>query len=305
VLLAKEPLLRDGALILSGSPFRNYRIARDQLVEIRSEDAVDVLTLAWAKVNNAPPEKRAMLQASVANVGRALELRAQLQTHEFKLQEAMKLLAKAEATKADSTAKRQRVMQDWRRLQDVWRQKNREYWKAHSNNIRMASKVRTQRSAVDRAKRTLNNSQRTLDKYNQKLEKFENDILKGNIKVKDKKEVRRRRESYLRPIRRAEKSMQKAHQQLAETQRDDKKIQVEVKPLPLKEKVAKETLDQSKKDTDQAMVAYRRTIADYQAASRQAGIARGKVAELQQKKDQATQELEKLRSIGTAPESNK
>ena len=74
MLLAKNPMLMDGALTLNGSPFRNYRIARDQLVEIRNEGAIDVLTLAWAKVNNAPPEKRAMLQASVANVARVIEL---------------------------------------------------------------------------------------------------------------------------------------------------------------------------------------------------------------------------------------
>ena len=58
----------------------------------------------------------------------------------------------------------------------------------------------------------------------------------------------------------------------------------------------KQTLDQAKKDADQAMQAYRKTIADYQVSSRQAGIARSRVSELQQKKDQTARELEELRS---------
>ena len=305
LLLAKEPTLQDGVVILNRAPFQNYHIARDDLIEIRNGNATDVLNVAWAKIDNATPDKKATLLAGVGNVGRMLELREQMQTTEVKLQEAMNFLSKAEKAKAEGSANRQRVLQEWKQLQNEWKQKNREYWNAHSNNIRMASKVRTQRSAVDRAKRTLNNSQRTLDRYNQKLEKFENDVLKGNIKVKDKKDERRKRESYLRPIRRAEKSMQKAHQQLAEAQRDDKKIQAEVKPLPLEEKVAKETLDQAKKESDQAMLNYRKTIVDYQAASRQASIARSKASELQQQKDQTVQELEKLRLKQPALEPRK
>ena len=301
MLLAKDPMLMDGALILNGSPFRNYRVARDQLVEIRNEDAADVLTLAWAKVNNAPPEKRAMLQASVENVGRALELREQIQTHEIKLQEAMKLLAKAEADRAGSTAKRQKVMQDWRRLQDVWRQKNREYWKTHSNKLRMSSQTRVKKSAVDRAEKTLKNAERTLEKYNKKLKAFE----KGIAKAKPQKDVRRKRDSLMRPIERAKRSIQSAQKKLDAARRDNEKVQAETKPLPDREKNAKQALDQSKKDADQAMLTYRKTIVDYQVASRQAGIARGKVAELQQAKDQATQELEKLRSRGAALESPK
>ena len=301
MLLVKEPLLKDGALILNGSPFRNYRIARDQLVEIRNEDATDVLTLAWAKVNNAPPEKRAMLQASVANVGRTLELRKQIQIHELKLQEAVKLLAKAEAAKAGSTVKRQRVMQEWRRLQDVWRQKNREYWKTHQNKLRMTSQTRVKKSAVDRAEKTLKNAVRTLEQYNMKLEAFEN----GIAKAKPQKDIRRKRDSLMRPIERAKRSIQSAKKKLDATRRDNEKVQAETKPLPDREKHAKQALDQSKKDADQAMLTYRKTIVDYQVTGRQAGVARGKVAELQQAKDQATQELEKLRSSTPAIEPRK
>ena len=224
--------------------------------------------------------------------GNFLELREQIQTHEIKLQEAMKLLAKAEADRAGSTAKRQRVMQDWRRLQDVWRQKNREYWKTHSNKLRMSSQTRVKKSAVDRAEKTLKNAERTLEKYNKKLESFE----KGIAKAKPQKDIRRKRDSLLRPIERAKRSIQSAQKKLDTARRDNEKVQAETKPLPDREKNAKQALDQSKKDADQAMLTYRKTIAGYQAASREAGIARGKVAELQQAKDQATQELEKLRS---------
>jgi len=296
MMLVKEPAFKDGALILNGSPFHNYRIARDELVEIRNGETADVLTLAWAKVDNAPPEKKPMLLATVGNVGRMLQLRKQVKTDEANLKEAVKLLAKAEADRADSTAKRQRVLQDWKQLQNVWRDKNRNYWKTHSNNIRMASQVRTRRSAVERTERTLRNAQRTLDRHKQKLETFEKDVARGNIKLRDKKDEQRKRDSYLRPIKQAEKSIRRAQGQLESARRDDKKIQDESRPLPEEEKLAKKTLDQAKKESDQAMQAYRKTIADYQVSSRQAGIARSRVSELQQKKDQTARELEELRS---------
>ena len=296
MLLTKEPLLKDGALILNGSPFRNYRIVRDQLVEIRNEDATDVLTLAWAKVNNAPPEKRAMLRSSVENVGRALELREQIQTHEVKLQEAIKLLAKAEADKAGSTAQRQKVMQDWRRLQDVWRQKVRDHAKTHQNKTRLAGKARQEQMAVARAERALGTSKHTLDKYAVKL-----GILEKAAKENPEKDMRRNRDSFVRSIKKAKKDIQRAQKKLDGARRDNNKIQAETKLLPAEEKSAKQTVDQAKKNADQAMQAYRKTIADYQATSRRAGIARGKVAELQQAKDHVVQELEKLRSQGAPP----
>ena len=100
----------------------------------------------------------------------------------------------------------------------------------------------------------------------------------------------------MRPIERAKRSVQSAQQKLDIARRDNEKVQAETKPLPAKEKIAKQALDQSKKDADQAMLTYRKTIVAYQAASRQAGIARSRVSELQQKKDQAARELEELRS---------
>lgn len=151
-----------------------------------------------------------------------------------------------------------------------------------------------------RAERALENYRRTLDKHTAKL-----GILEKAAKEEPEKDMRRNRESFMRLIKRADRDIQKAQKKLNDARRDNDKILAETKLLPAEEKSAKQTLDQAKKDADQAMVAYRRTIADYQAASRQAGIARGKVAELQQNKNQAMQELEKLRSIGTAPESNK
>ena len=136
----------------------------------------------------------------------------------------------------------------------------------------------------------------------QKLEEFEKDISAGNIKLKDKKDEQRRRESYLRPIKRAKKSMQKAQQQLESAQRDDKKIQDESKPLPLEENKAKETLDQAKQDIDKAKKKYDESLAQYRLAIRAHSDQSQKVRELEGKRDQIQQELNKL-DIPSAPPS--
>ena len=293
MILVKEPAFKDEALILNGSPFHNYRIARDELVEIRKGGATDVLTLAWAKVDNAPPEKKPILLATVENVGRILHLRKQVQMHEVNLQEAMKLLAQAEAARVTNDANRNRAKQDWKQLQNVWRQKNREYWKTHSNKLRMTSQTRVKKSAVDRAEKTLKNAQRTLEKYNRKLVAFEKENAQAN--AKPQKDVRRKKESLMRPIERAKRSMQSAQQKLDTARRDNEKVQAETKPLPAKEKIAKQTLDKAKKEIDHGMQTYRQSLTDYQLASREVSIARSRVSELQQKKDQAARELEERR----------
>ena len=303
LLLVKDLAFKAGALILNGAPFHNYRIARDDLVEIRNGGAADVLTLAWAKVDNAAPETKPMLLATVENVGRILQLRKQVQMHEVNLREAMKLLAKAEAARVANDANRHRAKQDWRRLQDVWRQKNREYWKTHSNKLRVTSQTRVKKSAVDRAEKTLKNAQRTLEKYNRKLVAFEKENAQAN--AKPQKDVRRKKESLMRPIERAKRSMQSAQQKLDIARRDNEKVQAETKPLPAKEKIAKQTLDKAKKEIDHGMQAYRQSLTEYQLAGREVSIARSRVSELEQKKDQAAQELEELRSKASALPSNK
>lgn len=300
MLLVKQLAFKDGALILNGSPFHNYRIARDELVEIRKGGATDVLTLAWAKVDNAPPEKKPMLLATVENVGRVLHLRKQVQIDEANLREAMKLLTEADAAKAGSTAKRQSVLQDWRRLQDVWRQKIRDYSKTHQNKTRLAGKARQEQMAVARAERALGTSKHTLDKYAVKL-----GILEKAAKENPEKDMRRNRDSFVRSIKKAKKDIQRAQKKLDDARRDNNKIQAETKLLPAEEKSAKQTVDQAKKDADQAMQAYRKTIADYQLASRGVSIARSRVSELQQKKDQAARELEGLRFKAPPLPSNK
>ncbi len=291
-----------GALVINQVPLSNYRINQSEISSIQKGKVADVLTLAWQKLDRATPEKRAQLMANVENLGRSVQLRRELQVIELKLTEARASLAKATQTRDTSVVDRTRFLREWQQKQNVWRDKNRNYWKTRSNNMRMASQVRVRRSALDRAKQTLNKSQHTLDEYNKKLEKFEKDISTGKIKVKDKKDEQRKRESYLRPIERAKRSMQKAQQQLELAQRDDKKIQAESKPLPLEENKAKETLDQAKQDIDAAKKKYDESLDRYRLAIRSHSDQSRKVREFEGKRDQMKEELNKL-DIPSAPPS--
>ena len=294
LILSDKIKVELGALVVDRMPLRNYRIKQEEISSIQKGKVADVLTLAWQKLDRATPEKRAQLMASVKNLGQSVQLRKELQVIELKLTESRMILAKAAKDKDASVADRTRFLKEWQQVQNVWRDKNRNYWKTRSNNQRMASQVRTRRSAVDRAERTLQDSRRTLDKYQQKLESYERDLAKGDIKLKDRKDEKRRKESYLRPINRAERSIQKARQQLESAQRDDKKIQDESKPLPAQQQIAKETLDQAKRDIDKAKKKYDESLNQYRGAIRTYSDQSRKVRELEGKKNQVRQELEKL-----------
>ena len=299
-ILTDKLSLQAGVILLDGSPFRNHRLAQNEIIKVKHGAVMGLLAQAWAMVDDAPPEKKVMLLATGENVQRITQLRKQVQMIEADIQEATKLLTEADAAKAGSTAKRQSVLQDWKRLQDVWRQKIRDHAKTHQNKTRLAGKARQEQMAVARAERALGTSKHTLDKYAVKL-----GILEKAAKEKPEKDMRRNRDSFVRSIKKAKKDIQRAQKKLDDARRDNNKIQAETKLLPAEEKSAKQTLDQAKKDADQAMQAYRKTVADYQVSSRRAGIARGKVTELQQKKDQTLRELEELRPKAPAVPSNK
>lgn len=305
IILTDKLSLQAGAVLLDGSPFRNHRLAQNEIVTVKHGVVTGLLAQAWAMVDNAPPEKKVMLLATGENVQRITQLRKQVQINDASLQEAIKLLTEADAAKTASSVERQRVFLERKQLQDDWRHKNREYWKSRSNKSSIASKARTKQMAVARAERDLGNSQRNWDKYTRGLELFEKDLAKGNIRPKDKRDEQRKRDAYLRPIKRAQKSLNKAQQQLEAARREDKKTQAESKPLPEQEKVAKEALDKAKKEIDRSMQTYRKTIVDYQLAIRQVSIARKRISELQQSKDQAVRELEELRPKAPAVPSNK
>ena len=290
-----------GALVVNQVPLRNYRINQSEISSIQKGKVADVLTLAWQKLDRATPEKRAQLMTNVENLGRSVQLRGELQVIELKLTEARASLAQAIQTRDASAVDRTRFLREWQQKQNIWRDKNKNYWKTRSNNMRMASQVRVRRSALDRAKQILNKSQRTLDEYNKKLEKFEKDMSTGKIKVKDKKDDQRKRESYLRPIERAKKSIQKAQQQLNLAQRDDKKIQAESKPLLFEENKAKETLDQAKQDIDAAKKKYDESLDRYRLAIRTHSDQSRKVREFEGKRDQMKEELKKLDIPSAAP----
>lgn len=296
LILSDKMKVELGALVVDRSPLRNHRINQQEIVSIRNGAVADVLTLAWQKLDRATPEKRAQLIASVENLGRSVQLRRELQVIESKLMATRMILVKAAQARDASIVDRTRFSRERQQMQNVWRDKNRNYWKAHSNKLRIVSQVRTRRSAVDRAERTLRNSQRTLDKYQQKLEAYEKALVKGDIKSRDKKDEQKKRQSYLRPIERAKKSMQKAQQQLESAQRDDKKIQAESKPLPLEEKATKQMLDQAKRDIDQAKMEYDKSLAQYRESIRAYSDQSRKVRELESKKNQALQELTSLQS---------
>ena len=59
-------------------PLRRHRIPFAELVQLQQGNVVDVVTMAWRRVDQAKPEEKTVLLASVANVGRMLDLRSQV-----------------------------------------------------------------------------------------------------------------------------------------------------------------------------------------------------------------------------------
>ena len=302
-ILTDKLSLLTGTVLLDGSPFRKHRLAQNEILTIKHGAVTDVLTQAWAKVDNAPPGKKAELMASRENLSRTIQLRGQLQVIELKLAEAKVLMLKAEEAKAKSSAKRQSIMENRKRLQNEWKQMNREYWKTRSNKLRTTSQAQTKRQDVARAQRKFKNAERSLDRQTSKLAIFEKEIARPN--TKPQKDERRKRDALTRPIERAKRDVRRAQQELEDARRNSNKIQAEAKPLEGREEDSKKALDKAKKEIDREMLAYRQSIAEYQVSTRQASITRSKVSTLQQEKDRVAQALEGIKSKIPVPPPSK
>ena len=302
-ILTDKLSLQTGVVLLDDSPFRKHRLAQNEILTIKHGAVTDVLTQAWAKVDNAPPGKKAELMASRENLSRTIQLRGQLQDIELKLAEAKVLMLKAEEAKAKSSAKRQSIMGNRKRLQNEWQQMNRVYWKTRSNKLRTTSQAQTKQQDVARAQNKLKNAERSLGRQTGKLAIFEKEIARPN--AKPQKDERRKRDALTRPIERAKRDMRRAQQELEDARRNSNKIQAEAKPLEGREEDSRKALDKAKKEIDREMLAYRQSIAEYQVSTRQASITRSKVSTLQQEKDRVAQELEEIKSKIPVPPPSK
>ena len=101
VILAESVALTPDGVEINQPPLRRHRIPLADLVQLRCGNAADVVTEAWNRIDQAKPEEKAVLLASVANVGRMLDLRAQVarQQPALKLAQAkMDLWIKNEGT---------------------------------------------------------------------------------------------------------------------------------------------------------------------------------------------------------------
>ena len=78
VILAGSVVLTADGVEINQPPLRRHRIPFAELVQLQQGNAVDVVTMAWRRVDQAKPEEKTVLLASVANVGRMLDLRSQV-----------------------------------------------------------------------------------------------------------------------------------------------------------------------------------------------------------------------------------
>ncbi len=289
LILTEKLSILNGAVIPINTPFRKHRLTQDEILEINHGRTVNLLSQAWAKVDDASPEKKAELLTGGSSHRKTIRLREELQSIEQKLADAKLIMINAEKAMAASVSKRQSLMKNRKRLQDKWRDQNRAYWKLHSEKLRAASAAKTRHNDVVRALRRLNIAETNLAHHTGKLNDFKKHLNQPNAKLE--KNDRRKRESLMRHIQRAKKDIQRAQQELDAARLDSKKLQTKAIPLDKSAEDFKKALDKTKEEIALEMVAYRQSISEYQARTKEVSVARNKVSEIQREKDRILGEL--------------
>lgn len=263
-LRVKPPTLRDAALVVDGSPFRGLKIARQDLVEISNDDAPDMLTAAWARIDAAPLEKRPMLLANVESVDRSLQVQHLLKVKRAELVEARKLLSVAEVNRRAMMVQRGRFRQNWNQAQNVWRQRNREFFRLRGDGLRMNAQARTSLKNLERHEKAVNSAEKEIETQKKKRADLDRKLARVKANANDKlaDKYRSQRAEVERALNRAVKALDRAR-----AKRDRAKVAHERKFPALRpaqrEAEAKRLLDEAKRKSDAARLENTKALAQW------------------------------------------
>ncbi|MDC0219416.1 hypothetical protein OAL58_05455 [Verrucomicrobia bacterium] len=267
MLLVKEPSFKDGALILNGSPFHNYRIPLTELVQLQHGNAADVVTLAWKRFDQAKPEEKNIFLAREANLERMRDLRAQVAIQQSDLKLAIAKTQLADKKRGDIGAANGVVRRENSRLTHEWNKQYAEYVRAKSIVRSKSNQLRQKQDAVRRIRAEVDHWKGQTKKKSHLLEEVEKALTQAD--EKELKSAKGRRDAAKRQVDQSNRQVQHWEQRLQAEQQNLETVQKTIQNAKAQEQFAKAMVDATHRGKEDAKNKQRKGMDALRAANRE------------------------------------
>jgi hypothetical protein len=267
MMLVKEPAFKDGALILNGSPFHNYRIPLTELVQLQHGNAADVVTLAWKRFDQAKPEEKNIFLAREANLDRMRDLRAQISIKQSDLKLAIAKTQLVDKKRGDIGAANEAVLRENSRLTQEWNKQYAEYVRAKSIVRSKSNQLRHKQAAVRRIRAEIDHWKEQTKKKSHRLEEAEKALTQAD--EKELKSAKGRRDAAKRQVDQSKRQVQRSEQRLQAEQQKLETFQKTIQNLKAQEQFAKAVVDATDRGKEEAKNKQRKGMDALRAANRE------------------------------------
>ena len=299
VILAESVALTSDGVEINQPPLRRHRIPLADLVQLRRGNAADVVTLAWNRIDQAKPEEKTVLLASVANVGRMLELRAQVARQEPALKLAQTKMELVDKKRGDIRAANDAARRESDQLRRVWSQRNGDYQRVKSVAGTKANQLRQKQAAVRRVRAEIDRWRRQVKQETTRLE----DAAKALAAAADNQRnaAKGRHDAARRKVDQSKRHLQRSEQRLAEEQKKVEAFQKTIQPAKDQELAAKEMVDQAYRAKEAAQDKQRKGLDAWRVANKKYFEQLTVRNRLQAEYNKAVQELEQIQPTVSEP----
>ena len=299
VIVADSVALTSDGVEINHPPLRQYRIPLADLGQLRRGNATDIVTLAWNRIDKAKPEEKIVLLASVANVGRMLELRAQVARQQPALKLAQAKMDLVDKKRGDIRAANDAVRREYDQLRQVWSQRNADYMRVKSLARTKATQLRQKQAAVRRVRSEMDRWRRQVKQETTRLEdaaKALADAAENQLNA-----AKNRHDAARRQVDQSKRQLQRSEQRLAEEQKKVEAFQKTIQPAKDQERAAKEVVDAAYRAKEAAQDKQRKGLDAWREANKAYFDQLTVRNRLQAEYNKAVQELEQIQPAVSEP----
>ena len=299
VILAESVALTPDGVEINQPPLRRHRIPLADLVQLRCGNAVDVVTQAWSRIDQAKPEEKTELLASVANVGRMLDLRAQVARQQPALKLVQAKMDLVDKKRGDIRAANDAARREYDQLRQVWSQRNGDYLRVKSVARTKANQLRQKQAAVRRVRAEMDRWRRQVKQEATRLE----DAAKALADAADNQRnaAKGRHDAARRKVDQSKRQLQRSEQRLTEEQKKVEAFQKTIQPAKDQELAAKEMVDEAYRAKEATQDKQRKGMDAWRVANKEYFDQLTVRNRLQAEYNKSVQELEQIQPAVPEP----
>ena len=299
VILAESVELTADGVEIDQPPLRQHRIPLADLVKLQRGNAADVVTLAWSRIDQAKPEEKTVLLASVATVGRLLVLRAQVARQQPALKLAQAKFELVDKKRGDIVEANDVARREYDQLRQDWTQRNGDYRRVKTIARTKANQLRQKQAAVRRVRAERDRWRQQLKQETTRLADAEKALVAADEKQQNA--AKGRRDAAQRQVDQSKRQLERSEQRLTAEQQNVGTFQKTIQPAKDQELAAKKVVDAAHRAKEAAQDKHRKGLDASRVANKEYFDQLTVRNQLQAEYNKAVQELGQIQPAVPEP----